>query len=515
MAHLLANLGGNPLNTPAGQKIEQATDASLSSENWGLNMEICDLINETDEGPKDAIKAIRKRLQQNIGKNYTVVLHALTVLETCVKNCGKRFQLLACNKDFVLELVKLIGPKNDPPAAVQERVLGLIQSWADAFQGNPDLQGVCQVYQDLKQKGIEFPMTDLDAMAPIHTPQRTVLAPKQSVSPLPEHPSQGLQPTEAVTPMHLSPNPVTASPSSAASLTQEQLVKLRSELNIVEGNMKVFGEMLTELTPGKEHSQDLELLQELHKTCFAMQSRIVELIDKVGIEEVTSELLRINDELNNMFLRYERYEKKRIVTTSQPEPVRPVQQPVEDLSDKPLIDFGDSSESSEADISAQVSDLNISKPSKATEVGNSASTVSNSTSINAIADEFDIFAHSRNVPVDSGQTRGSSYADNTNIDQTTVGLASYAQKKGQLNSAALEGDSHVSISSSDFERFLAERAGADKSSTVVPESTRVALPVPSVPAAAAVLPPPQSIAGGLSNKRQIEKDDSDNALFAL
>lgn len=516
MAHLLANLGGNPLNTPVGQKIEQATDASLTSENWALNIEICDLINETDEGPKDAIKAIRKRLQQNIGKNYTVVVHTLTVLETCVKNCGKRFQLLACNKDFVLELVKLIGPKNDPPAAVQERVLGLIQSWADAFQGNPDMQGVCQAYQDLKLKGIEFPMTDLDAMAPIHTPQRTVPAPKQSAPPLPEHPSQGLQPTEAVTPQRVSPNPVTVTDaSSAVSLTQEQLVKLRSELNIVEGNMKVFGEMLTELTPGKEHSQDLELLQELHKTCVAMQSRIVELINKVGIEEVTSELLRINDELNNMFLRYERYEKKRTLTKSQPEPVRPVQQPVEDLSDKPLIDFGDSSESSEADIAAQVSDLSISKPYKTVEVSNSASAASNSTSINAIADEFDIFAHSRNVAVDSGKTRGSSYADNMNIDQTTVGLASYAQKKGQLNSAALEGDSHVSISNSEFEKFLAERAGTDKSSTVVPESARVTpQSVPSVPAAAAVLPP-QSIASGLSNKRQIEKDDSESALFAL
>ena len=50
--------------------------------------------------------------------------------------------------------------------------MGLIQSWADAFQGQPDLAGVVQVYQDLKSKGIEFPMTDLDAMAPILTPKR-------------------------------------------------------------------------------------------------------------------------------------------------------------------------------------------------------------------------------------------------------------------------------------------------------------------------------------------------------
>ena len=64
------------------------------------------------------------------------------------------------------------GPKNDPPAVVQEKILGLIQSWADAFQGQPELSGVVQVYQDLKSKGIEFPMTDMDAMAPILTPKR-------------------------------------------------------------------------------------------------------------------------------------------------------------------------------------------------------------------------------------------------------------------------------------------------------------------------------------------------------
>ena len=61
--------------------LEQATDGSLASENWTLNMEICDLINETEDGPKDAIKAIRKRLQQSVGKNYTIVMFTLTVTD--------------------------------------------------------------------------------------------------------------------------------------------------------------------------------------------------------------------------------------------------------------------------------------------------------------------------------------------------------------------------------------------------------------------------------------------------
>lgn len=95
----------NPFTTPVGQRIgkiitsyflfwfgltneivaltnfvaEQATDASLASENWALNMEICDIINETEDGPRDAIKAIKRRLTQAAGKNYTIVMYTLTV----------------------------------------------------------------------------------------------------------------------------------------------------------------------------------------------------------------------------------------------------------------------------------------------------------------------------------------------------------------------------------------------------------------------------------------------------
>jgi hypothetical protein len=37
-----------------------------------------------------------------------------------------------------------------------------------------------------------------------------------------------------------------------------------------------------------------------------MQQRVVELISRVSNEEMTEELLHVNDDLNNIFLRYER-----------------------------------------------------------------------------------------------------------------------------------------------------------------------------------------------------------------
>lgn len=42
-----------------------------------------------------------------------------------------------------------------------------------------------------------------------------------------------------------------------------------------------------------------------------MQGRIVDLIARATTDQLTAELLRLNDELNNLFLRHKRYEKNR------------------------------------------------------------------------------------------------------------------------------------------------------------------------------------------------------------
>ncbi|GIY68658.1 TOM1-like protein 2 [Caerostris extrusa] len=401
MANLLSQLGvgGNPFSTIVGQRIEQATDGALASENWALNMEICDVINETDEGPKDAIRAIRKRLLQNAGKNYTVVMYTLTVLETCVKNCGKRFQLLATQKDFVQDLVKLIGPKNDPPTAVQEKVLSLIQSWADTFRSNMEMQGVVQVYNDLKQKGIEFPLSDMEMMAPIITPSRTV----------PVQPPSQPQFHEGSPPELI-----------ATSIHPQQMEKLRKELDIVQGNMRVFGEMLTELVPGKEHQSDLELLQDLCKTCQHMQTRIVELIDKVGNEK----------------------NHRGFVTMKTPV----LEQPSEG---KPLIDL----EENVTPINQQLQVLDL-----GTDV---ASNISENNAASAV-DEFDMLAQSRTLE----KHLKAGFAGNTNetLVANTPPVAEFSREQDfhevarWLEEKPEEGSAEPFPE--EFDRFLATRAAA-------------------------------------------------------
>ncbi|KAM5216344.1 TOM1-like protein 2 isoform 10-T14 [Hipposideros larvatus] len=429
---------GNPFSTPVGQCLEKATDGSLQSEDWTLNMEICDIINETEEGPKDAIRALKKRLNGN--RNYREVMLALTVLETCVKNCGHRFHILVANRDFIDSvLVKIISPKNNPPTIVQDKVLALIQAWADAFRSSPDLTGVVHIYEELKRKGVEFPMADLDALSPIHTPQR--------------------------------------------------IARLRSELDIVRGNTKVMSEMLMEMVPGQEDSSDLELLQELNRTCRAMQQRIVELISRVSNEEVTEELLHVNDDLNNVFLRYERFERYRSGRSVQNGSNGVLNEVTEDN----LIDLGPGSP---AVVSPVVG--NMAPPSSLSSqlAGLDLGTESVSGTLSSLQqcnprDGFDMFA----------QTRGNSLAEQRKTvtyedTQAVKGLASALDSRKQ--SSEMKGDDlEEGVTSEEFDKFLEERA---KAAEMVPN-----LPSPPVEAPAPASNP--------SGRKKPER--SEDALFAL
>ncbi|XP_077291190.1 TOM1-like protein 2 isoform X2 [Arctopsyche grandis] len=456
-------LAGNPFATTVGHKIEEATDGSLPSENWALNMEICDYINDSTEGPKDAIKAIKKRLVQSAGKNYTIVMYTLTVLETCVKNCGKPFHILVCNKEFIQELVKLIGPKNDPPTIVQEKVLSLIQCWADAFQNQPDLSGVVTVYQDLRSKGIEFPMTDLDTMAPIYTPQRSVPEEQIDRSSVVIPPSAALTTVDgiAASPQRVpaSPQPLVAAqtpPTSMVNLSSNQISKLQSDLNVVQGNMTVMAEMLNEMTSIKHnqhHTSDLDLLNELHTTLQAMQSRLVDLIGKISDDTLTGELLRVNDELNGLLLRYQRFAKNRGAATGTPAPSAVL---AAAMGAPPA-------ESKTADDS--LIDLSDEPPSLASlSIGGNDKKPANPTSSDR--DEFDMFAQSRNLTYENSKNGSSSYADNLEPEHANVGLVTLAQSRPTTGLPQASGgllDPHAaqeSVTSSDFDKFLAERAAA-------------------------------------------------------
>lgn len=118
---------------------------------------------------KDALRYLLKRLNHT---NPHVVLHTLTLLDACVNNCGKRFHLEVCSREFETEFKKVLNRTTQTKVA--EKMLILIKKWAESkeFKDDPQLTLVPTMYRQLKEK-YRFPSstgTDGPSKAPAQLP---------------------------------------------------------------------------------------------------------------------------------------------------------------------------------------------------------------------------------------------------------------------------------------------------------------------------------------------------------
>ncbi|XP_064006568.1 TOM1-like protein 1 isoform X2 [Pogoniulus pusillus] len=281
----------DPFATAVGSLVERATFGTLQAEEWGQFMHICDVINATEEGPKDAVRALKKKLSKNC--NHKEIRLTLSLLEMCMENCGPRFQSLVVKKDFCKDkLVKLLSPRYNLPMDMQERILTFIMMWARGFQGTVDVSEVKEVYLELLKKGVEFPFSALSRGAPKTSAQSPVKSSPSSASPA-----------------KCSFLPLPTGPTLL--LTPEQVGKLYSELDMARMNVRVMSSILRDNVPGSENPDDMNLLQ-LYKTCRMMQERIMELLVSVENEDVVVELIQVNEDLNNVLLGHERFSRNRV-----------------------------------------------------------------------------------------------------------------------------------------------------------------------------------------------------------
>ncbi|KXJ15092.1 TOM1-like protein 2, partial [Exaiptasia diaphana] len=329
---------------------------------------------------------------------------------------------------------------------------------------------------------IEFPPKNLDTLSPIFTPERSQPEPpitrssttRPSTSPSHNTASHGR--TEVAPPLPVQ-QPVTM--TGPVNPTPEQLAKLRSELDIVQGNVQVMSEMLTEMTPGQEEAGDLELLQELNRTCRAMQQRLLVLLEQVANEEVVGELLRINDDLNNVFIRYDRYERFRQAQSKPAEPPRPAVTAAPVLPPMPTPPQASGGTVAAAApppiLSSQFFAFSVqTEIKKTTQEPDMAASVTQD-------DEFDMFAQSRKSTFEESRKAGTSYSDNQqpfdraiadslSIEKTkpTLGQAKKADPSAMESIEAWLGEEESkqegeaeTMSSQDFDNFLAQRAAAE------------------------------------------------------
>ncbi|KAF5385577.1 hypothetical protein D9757_006796 [Collybiopsis confluens] len=143
------------------EAIDKATSDLLpaGSEDIALNLEICDQIRSKSIPAKDAMRALKRRLNH---KNPNVQLLALGLTDICVKNGGDHFLTEIGSREFIDNLVSILR-MDLLNLEVKNTMLRLLQNWSVSFESKPSLGYVGQVCRNLQHEGFKFPPKDLTA----------------------------------------------------------------------------------------------------------------------------------------------------------------------------------------------------------------------------------------------------------------------------------------------------------------------------------------------------------------
>jgi hypothetical protein len=269
------------VSTQADKLVEEATIENLEGPDWEKSLELCDLVNSEQVSGQDAVRAIKKRIML---KNTRIQFLALTLLETCVKNCEKMFSEVASER-VLDEMVKMI---DDRQTAVENRdkALKLIEAWGESTEELRYLPIFEETLKSLKSRGIVFPGRDTESLAPIFTPPQSISRLATEGSGSFNADSFGLREAGGLSQSGFSPE------------------ETKEVFDVSRNSVELLSTVLTS-SPQQEALQE-ELTLALVEQCRQSQFKIQRIIESAGDNDPNIfEALNVNDELQHVLIKYE------------------------------------------------------------------------------------------------------------------------------------------------------------------------------------------------------------------
>ncbi|NXD49650.1 GGA1 protein, partial [Corvus moneduloides] len=285
-----------PLLLPA----DKATNPLNKDLDWdGINA-FCEQLNKELEGPPLATRLLAHKIQS---PQEWEAIQALTVLESCMKSCGKRFHDEVGKFRFLNELIKVVSPKylgSRTSEKVKSKILELMYSWT---LGLPHEVKISEAYQMLKKQGIVKCDPKLPDDAPFPPPPPR---PKNIIFD-DEEKSKTL--ARLLKSSH--PEDLRAANKLIKEMVQEdqkRMEKISKSVNAIEevnNNVKLLTEMVTNYSKGETTESNEDLMKELYQRCERMRPMLFRLAsDTEDNDEALAEILQANDNLTQVINLY-------------------------------------------------------------------------------------------------------------------------------------------------------------------------------------------------------------------
>ncbi|NXR65354.1 GGA1 protein, partial [Rhadina sibilatrix] len=281
-------------------RINKATNPLNKDLDWdGINA-FCEQLNKELEGPPLATRLLAHKIQS---PQEWEAIQALTVLESCMKSCGKRFHDEVGKFRFLNELIKVVSPKylgSRTSEKVKSKILELMYSWT---LGLPHEVKISEAYQMLKKQGIVKCDPKLPDDAPFPPPPPR---PKNIIFD-DEEKSKTL--ARLLKSSH--PEDLRAANKLIKEMVQEdqkRMEKISKRVNAIEevnNNVKLLTEMVTNYSKGESTESNEDLMKELYQRCERMRPMLFRLAsDTEDNDEALAEILQANDNLTQVINLY-------------------------------------------------------------------------------------------------------------------------------------------------------------------------------------------------------------------